>query len=221
MKSDFSNILSQLRCDKFLSQRKVAEDLNISQALLSHYENGIREPRLEFVIKACAYYGVSSDYILGLSTVRSNPLLIGIDKPENEYDRATLLHANDEMHKLVSTLVLLFGLLAESGKDDYISAASLYIGTAIYKVFRDVYPWDTENELSLFKVPSPAYIPLGDAVLMVSELLLTDKVRNAAVNGHKLFDMTEESLKERFPALYNALLETIENTECNILKYLE
>lgn len=37
------------------------KDLGISQALLSHYENGIREPGLAFVVKACDYYGVSAD----------------------------------------------------------------------------------------------------------------------------------------------------------------
>ena len=34
---------------KGISQRKAAKELGISQALLSHYENGIREPGLAFV----------------------------------------------------------------------------------------------------------------------------------------------------------------------------
>ena len=41
--------LSRLRREKGVSQRKAASDLNISQALLSHYENGAREPGLAFV----------------------------------------------------------------------------------------------------------------------------------------------------------------------------
>ena len=65
MKSKFALILSRLRHESGLSQRQVASELGISQALLSHYENGAREPKLEFVIKACTYYGVSADYILG------------------------------------------------------------------------------------------------------------------------------------------------------------
>ncbi len=63
--TEFSEILSSLRKERNLSQRQAAVDLGISQALLSHYENGLREPRLEFVIKACDYYGVTADYILG------------------------------------------------------------------------------------------------------------------------------------------------------------
>lgn len=43
MATDFSRTLSMLRKEQGISQRKVAAALGISQALLSHYENGIRE----------------------------------------------------------------------------------------------------------------------------------------------------------------------------------
>ena len=56
MNADFSRTLALLRQEKGISQRKAAKELGISQALLSHYENGIREPGLAFVKKACDYY---------------------------------------------------------------------------------------------------------------------------------------------------------------------
>jgi len=73
-------VLSSLRKETGLSQRQVACDLGVSQALLSHYENGAREPKLEFVCKACDYYGVSADYILGRNDERGDkkPTLIEI-----------------------------------------------------------------------------------------------------------------------------------------------
>ena len=61
----FCDILASLRRAKGVSQRKAASDLHISQALLSHYENGAREPGLAFVCRACDYYGVTADYLLG------------------------------------------------------------------------------------------------------------------------------------------------------------
>jgi len=73
-KNDFSRILSELRHRSGLSQRKVAADLGISQALLSHYENGAREPGLNFVCRVCDYYNVTADYILGRSL---NPTGVG------------------------------------------------------------------------------------------------------------------------------------------------
>ena len=66
-KKSFAQILSELRRTAGLSQRKAAADLNISQALLSHYENGAREPGLNCVCRVCDYYNVTADYLLGRS----------------------------------------------------------------------------------------------------------------------------------------------------------
>ena len=69
--SKFAIILSQLRKERGISQKKAATDLGISQALLSHYEKGIRECGLDFVIKCSEYYGVTTDYLLGVSDSRT------------------------------------------------------------------------------------------------------------------------------------------------------
>lgn len=69
MNRTFSSTMSALRKKRGLSQRKVAGDLQISQALLSHYENGAREPGLDFVCRVCDYYHVTADYMLGRSGV--------------------------------------------------------------------------------------------------------------------------------------------------------
>ena len=64
MDRNFPETLSALRKGRNISQRQAAADLGISQALLSHYENGAREPGLGFVCRACDYYGVTADYLL-------------------------------------------------------------------------------------------------------------------------------------------------------------
>ena len=71
MERNFHTTISALRKERNINQRKAASDLNISQALLSHYENGIREPGLGFVCKVCDYYGVSADYIRGRCETRT------------------------------------------------------------------------------------------------------------------------------------------------------
>ena len=65
MERTFPETLSVLRRERNISQRTAAAALHISQALLSHYENGAREPGLDFVRRACDYYGVTADYLLG------------------------------------------------------------------------------------------------------------------------------------------------------------
>ena len=64
MDRSFASTLSALRREKNISQRVAAADLGISQALLSHYEHGAREPGLGFVCRVCDYYGVTADYLL-------------------------------------------------------------------------------------------------------------------------------------------------------------
>lgn len=71
MGRSFAETMSGLRRERGLSQRTVAADLHISQALLSHYENGAREPGLPFICRACEYYNVSADYLLGRTEERN------------------------------------------------------------------------------------------------------------------------------------------------------
>ena len=67
----FPQTLSKLRRQRGISQKKAAEELGISPALLSHYERGIREFGLDFLNRAADYYGVTTDYLLGRSDSRS------------------------------------------------------------------------------------------------------------------------------------------------------
>lgn len=71
MLCEFPKILSELRRTKGISQKKAASELGISPALLSHYENGIRECGLDFLLRLSEYYSVSCDYLLGKSTIKN------------------------------------------------------------------------------------------------------------------------------------------------------
>lgn len=59
-----STHLRTLRKERGLSQTKVETKTGIAQALLSKYENGLRLPPTETLIKLADFYGVSVDYIL-------------------------------------------------------------------------------------------------------------------------------------------------------------
>lgn len=58
--------LKELREDRDLTQTKVAKILNISQITYSQYERGVRGLPLDHLKTLCTFYGVKSDYILGL-----------------------------------------------------------------------------------------------------------------------------------------------------------
>lgn len=59
--------IRDLREDKDLKQRQLAEFLNCSQQVYSNYELGQRDIPTDVLIKLSTFYNVSVDYLLGLT----------------------------------------------------------------------------------------------------------------------------------------------------------
>ena len=59
--------ICNLREDRDLKQRQVAEYLNCSQQVYSNYELGQRDIPTEVLIQLSKFYHVSVDYLLGLT----------------------------------------------------------------------------------------------------------------------------------------------------------
>ena len=92
----FSARLATLRREQGRTQKQAARELGVSQALLSHYENGIRACSLDFVEKAARYYGVTADYLLGLTqekTALSSPTAEDPTEADTELNLRTVLRA--------------------------------------------------------------------------------------------------------------------------------
>ncbi len=68
----FAERFKQLRADKKLSLQKVATDLNVTAQSLSLYEKGQRTINIDLLKRVAEYFGVSSDYLIGLSDVSSS-----------------------------------------------------------------------------------------------------------------------------------------------------
>ncbi|MBQ8615829.1 MAG: helix-turn-helix transcriptional regulator [Clostridia bacterium] len=58
--------LKKIREGRGVSQREVANAIGITISGYSNYEQGIREPSIEIIIKLCKFFNVSADYLLGL-----------------------------------------------------------------------------------------------------------------------------------------------------------
>jgi len=59
--------IRNLREDRDLSQKQIADYLNCTQACYSRYECGNRDIPSEILIKLAQFYNTSTDYILGLT----------------------------------------------------------------------------------------------------------------------------------------------------------
>lgn len=59
--------LRELREEEGLTQKQVAEKLGISSVTYLHYEKAQREPSLSMLADIAKLFGVSVDYLLGLT----------------------------------------------------------------------------------------------------------------------------------------------------------
>ena len=67
---DYVKILRNLREDADKTQTQIAAVLGTSQTMYARYERGANERPIHHLITLSKYYGVSTDYILGLSKER-------------------------------------------------------------------------------------------------------------------------------------------------------
>ena len=217
MNEEFSRTLSLLRQEKGVSQRTAAAALGISQALLSHYENGIREPGLPFVVRACDYYGVSADFLLGRTLSRDGTTIA----PEELYDLSD--EKNNSMRGgvlallskklLVNSIGVLFDLLGKTGSRESIRAVSNYLSTAVYQMFRRLYQASPENNPDFFSVPQRQFSAgLAEADMKYSEVDLELSLSAHAKAKGAFPPMSHDALAQNYPVLYQSLLQLVHTT---------
>ena len=226
--NDFSRSLALLRREKGVSQREAARELGISQALLSHYENGVREPGLLFVRKACDYYHVSADFLLGRSMSRDGTTIGAEELYDASAEKGNVLRgsvvATLNKKLLVNSLDMLFDLLGRVGSKQAVTAASNYLGDAIYKMFRHLYRAPSTQNEGFFSIPANHFLAgCTDADMTYSEAdyldALTAQVKDAGRDSFPV--ITNDTLAQSYPGAYQSLLQIVHNTGERVNKALE
>lgn len=59
--------IRDIREDRDLTQKQIADFLHIRQNTYSQYENGHRQIPVEILVKLAQYYNTSVDYLLGMT----------------------------------------------------------------------------------------------------------------------------------------------------------
>ncbi len=222
MNKDFPRILTLLRKERGITQKQAAADLNIAQALLSHYEKGKRECGLDFLVKAADYYNVSTDYLLGRSAVSSGEMISEKDIPE--YDEQS---KNDSKNgdlalvlnkKLISNSIeIVFNLLGKIKCRSLTKNISSMLMLSVYKAFRITYVTNDKNDKNIFSVPADTAPYLSSSALQIDE----GSALNAAKTDVDAAPViTTGIIEEEFDKQGTALLSLIKNCE-NRIKKLE
>ena len=67
----FSKILRELRDERKLTQKELADKLEVSRMSINFYESNRRTPDINFAIRAANFFNISVDYLVGNSNVKS------------------------------------------------------------------------------------------------------------------------------------------------------
>lgn len=227
MNNNFARIITLLRKERGYSQKKAAADLEISQALLSHYEKGIRECGLDFVVKIADYYGVSCDYLLGRTPHRSGATISVEDIPEpDSVGRENVLHGKGgsllpvlNKKLIANSLNIIYGILQKCGSKSLTAEISAYLNLSVYKVFRMLYSANPKNPQGLFSVSLRQSAGRSSAA---QEIALSNA--SCLLSGERLDDMdplekgtapgsSPEKISAEYPLFSSSLFNLIQSSE--------
>lgn len=196
-KNKFAQRLSLIRKKSGLSQKQAAEKLGISQGLLSHYERGIRECGLDFVLKVSKVFDVSCDYLLGSTENERNEKLS--KKPKLYLGRNNLQNAID----------LLYSITARFGNPKIHLDINNLMYAQIYSDIRLLHSILTDDDMAdIFSLPY-------NLALSRSEAMRTNSMENAImkmIEAEKI-SLSKADLKAQYPMNYNSIMSIIETVE--------
>lgn len=228
MNNSFPRIITLLRTERKLTQKQAAASLEISQALLSHYERGIRECGLDFLVRAADFYGVSCDYLLGRTPDRNGAQLTVEDIPnpdekikDNRFRGSALPTLNKKL--IANSLNILYDMLQKADCKALTSEASAYLMIAVYKMFRLVYLASPGNSKSFFSVSEPLARGISTASMEVLESYVEcvasgkDIDELEGVRNTEALNLSEEALAANYPLFASSLLNLIRCAENRML----
>lgn len=227
MNADFPRILTLLRKEKGISQKDAACKLQISQALLSHYEKGIRECGLDFLLRTADFYQVSCDYLLGRSPDRAGATLTVDDIPEpdamgkeNRFKGSVLPTLNKKL--ISNSLNVLFDLLQRCNSKTLTGEISTFLMLAVYRMFRIVYSVNPKNQDALFTVPHRYSDRYADAMMQLCSANAQSIASGTPLDGQEPVKniedtlLTTQSISEQYPLCASSLFNLVQNSENKI-----
>lgn len=220
MNSSFSRVLTFLRKERGISQKEAAASLKISQALLSHYEKGIRECGLDFVVRVADFYGVSCDYLLGRTADKSGAMITVEDIPDTgtaQIGRSSSGILSTLNKKLIlNSVTVLFDVLQHYDDKELTNEVSSYLNVAIYTVFRELYAANTRNPQSLFSVPPYLFAPSATGAMALTAAKIAQLAE--ADGGNHTPALVPEELSKTYPLFASSLLNLLKNAETRLAK---
>jgi transcriptional regulator with XRE-family HTH domain len=78
--------IRQLRTDRGLTQQELADTLGITQQAVGRWEKGLASPDTPTLPRLADLFGVSTDYLLGRTDKKNNPITIAASRSDDRTD---------------------------------------------------------------------------------------------------------------------------------------
>ena len=107
----FGDRLAELRQDRQLRQKDIADYLHVSCGTISNYECGNHDPDIDTLVKLASYFNVSLDYLVGVTKSKIPIACFAANYVENLSLAELLdqiLQLNDEHRRVIATTVAAF-----------------------------------------------------------------------------------------------------------------
>ena len=225
--SDFPRIITLLRKEKGLSQKQAALELGVSQALLSHYEKGIRECGLDFAVKIADYYNVSCDYILGRTADRNGlhfePQTSAKFEDKSANKTNTALTANKQI--LINSIEIIFAVLEQASCKGLNTEISSYLMVSVYKAVRILYSANPKNPQAMFSIMPEVYKGLSSALQSINEsnAECISRGKNAsnftALDAVSAPSLSPDIISRLYPDTAPSLYDLVQKTENKLKKF--
>ncbi len=221
LNTSFPRIIAMLRKERKITQKKAAKDLNVSQALLSHYEKGIRECGLDFLVRCADYYGVSCDYLLGRSPEPSGTTISIEEIPSadqnnqnNKLNGSILATLNKKL--IANSLNVLFDLLARSGNTELLKLVSDSMFLNLYSNFRLLFSANDGNTDELFKLSGRIYSEIVSAAQIRNQAYIRLNLEDKKLTDSEKLKITTETLQREYPLFATSLFNLVKNAEMSL-----
>lgn len=191
MREEFAKNLAQLRQRSGISQREAAQALQVSQALLSHYEKGIREPGLDFVVRAADYYKVSADELLG----------------RREIAHAPSPFAREVEQELWDAMAILMDLLKRNYDQNVFCYASIYLAEVLYELIRHLHRIAEDYDPEIYHLSDESFMTgavNSDMSWVRAQYIMA--LRQFKERAGALPEINPESMQERYGSALSSML---------------
>lgn len=207
MATKFPEILSSLRKEKKLSQKQAALDLGISQALLSHYEKGIRECGLDFLCRASDYYNVSADFLLGLESPEDKASRSGTASGRGQ----GMPHCQKNRKIGLDSLSIVFCLLEKINSEPLAEEVCGYIFSAIHEMYQLLSRSGSISQDAFRHSSQETYLRLSICEQRCRDILSGNAPENLPpLNRSRLPSLTADMLRAEFEDMAESMLKLSE-----------